>query len=89
VLNLAPLRIRHEVITTGEVLYSVDGGARADFESYTLRRYWDFEKYLEEYERCFLARIKEGLDEAQRRQVQDTSAKVRAVHRRVKEIVDS
>jgi len=89
VLNLAPLRIRHEVITRGEVLYSADDGARADFESYSLRRYWDFEKYLEEYDRCFLARIKEALDETQRRQYQDTFAKVRAVHRRVKEAAGS
>ena len=83
VLNLAPLRIRYEVITRGEVLYSADDGARADFESYSLRRYWDFKKYLEEYNHCFLTRIKEAMDETQRRQYQDTSAKVRAVHRRV------
>ncbi|MFB0538434.1 MAG: nucleotidyltransferase domain-containing protein [Anaerolineae bacterium] len=89
VLNLAPLRIRYEVITRGKVLYSADDGARADFESYSLRRYWDFEKYLEEYDRCFLTRIKEGLDETQRRQYQDTSAKVRTVHRRVKEAAGS
>ncbi|MEW6233013.1 MAG: nucleotidyltransferase domain-containing protein [Chloroflexota bacterium] len=89
VLNLAPLRGRYEVITKGEVLYSADDGARADFESHSLRRYWDFEKYLEEYDRCFLTRIKEALDETQRRQYQDTFAKVRAVHRRVKEAADS
>lgn len=85
VFNLAPLRIRYEVITRGEVLYSADDGARADFESCSLRRYWDFKKYLEEYDRCFLTRIQEAMDETQRRQVQDTSAKVRAVHCRVKE----
>lgn len=89
VLNLVPLRIRYEVITRGEVLYSADDGARADFESYSLRRYWDFKKYLEEYDRCFVTRIKEALDETQRRQYQDTSAKVRAVHRRVKEAAES
>lgn len=89
VLNLAPWHIRYEVITRGKVLYSVDDGARADFESYSLRRYWDFEKYLEEYDRCFLTRIKEAMDETQRRQYQDTSTKVRAVHRRVKEAADS
>jgi predicted nucleotidyltransferase len=89
VLNLAPLRIRYEVITRGEVLYSADDGARADFESCSLRRYWDFKKYLEEYDRCFLTRIKEAMDETQRRQYQDTSAKVRAVHRRVKEAAES
>jgi predicted nucleotidyltransferase len=89
VLNLTPLRIRYEVIIRGKVLYSADDGARADFESYSLRRYWDFEKYLEEYDRCFLTRIKEAMDETQRRQYQDTSAKVRAVHRRVKEAADS
>jgi len=68
VLNLAPLRIRYEVITRGKVLYSADDGARADFESYSLHRYWDFQKYLEEYDRCFLTRIKEAMDETQRRQ---------------------
>ena len=89
VLNLAPLRIQYEVITRGEVLYSADDGARADFESYSLRRYWDFKKYLEEYDRCFVTRIKEAMDETQRRQYQDTFAKVRAVHRRVKEAAES
>jgi predicted nucleotidyltransferase len=89
VLNLAPLRIRYEVITKGKVLYSADDGARADFESYSLRRYWDFQKYLAEYDRCFLTRIKEAMDETERRQYQDTSAKVRAVHRRVKEAADA
>ncbi len=74
---------QYEVITRGEVLYSADDGARADFESYSLRRYWDFRKYLEEYDRCFVTRVKEAMDETQRRQYQDTSAKVRAVHRRV------
>ena len=89
VLNLAPLRIRYEVITRGKVLYSADDGARADFESYSLRRYWDFQKYLAEYDRCFLTRIKEAMDETERRQYQDTFAKVRAVHRRVKEAASS
>ena len=89
VLNLAPLRIQYEVITKGEVLYSADDVARAEFESYSLRRYWDFEKYLEEYDRCFLIRIKEALDETERRQYQDSFAKVRAVHRRVKEAAGS
>lgn len=88
-LNLAPLRMRHEIITKGKVLYSADDGARADFESYSLRRYWDFQKYLEEYDRYFLARIKEGLDETQHRQYQDTAAEVRAVHRRVKEAAEA
>jgi predicted nucleotidyltransferase len=85
VLNLAPLRIRYEVITRGEILYSADDEGRAAFESYPLRRYWDFAKYLEEYDRSFVTRIKEGLDETQHRQYQDSLAKVRAVHRRVKE----
>jgi predicted nucleotidyltransferase len=89
VLNLAPLRIRYEVITRGKVLYSADDGARADFESHSLRRYWDFQKYLAEYDRCFLTRIKEAMDETERRQYQDTFAKVRAVHRRVKEAADA
>jgi hypothetical protein len=89
VLNLAPLRIRYEVITKGKVLYSADDGARADFESYSLRRYWDFQKHLAEYDRCFLTRIKEAMDETERRQYQDTFAKVRAVHRRVKEAADA
>jgi predicted nucleotidyltransferase len=62
VLNLAPLRIRYEVITKGKVLYS---------------------------DRCFLTRIKEAMDETERRQYQDTFAKVRAVHRRVKEAADA
>ena len=85
VLNLAPLRLRYEVITRGRVPYSADDAARADFESLALRRYWDVARYLEEYDRCFLTRIKEGFDETQRGQYQDTDAKVGAVHRRVKE----
>jgi len=84
-LNLAPVRIRYEVITKGTLLYSADDWARADVESYVLRRYWDFARYLEEYDRCFLVSIKEGLDETQRREYEDTAAKVGAVHRRIKE----
>jgi len=49
----------------------------------SLRHYWDFREYLEEYHRCFLIRIKEAMDETQRRQYQDTFAEVKAVHRRV------
>jgi predicted nucleotidyltransferase len=89
VLNLAPLRLRYEVIIRGEVLYSADDEARAAFESYSLRRYWDFAKYLAEYDRYFITRIKEGLDETQHRQYQDSLAKVRAVHHRVKEAAGS
>ena len=85
VLNLAPLPIRYEVISRGEVLYSADDGARADFESYALRRYWDFRKYLDEYDRCALTSIKEAFDETQRRQYEDALATVKAVHHRTGE----
>jgi len=84
-LNLAPLHFRFEVISKGQVLYSADDSQRADFESYTMRRYWDFEKYLVEYRTALIARVKEGFNEAQRVQYRDTLDKVTAVHRRIKE----
>jgi len=84
-LNLAPLRFRFEVVSKGLVLYSTDDSQRADFESYTMRRYWDFEKYLVEYQTTLIARVKEEFNEAQRVQYRDTLDKVAAVHHRIKE----
>jgi hypothetical protein len=82
---LAPLRFRFEVISKGQVLYSTDDSQRADFESYTMRRYWDFEKHLVEYQTALIAGAKEEFNEAQRVQYRDTLDKVAAVHHRVKE----
>lgn len=84
-LNLAPLHFRFEVICKGQVFYSVDDSQRAEFESYTMRRYWDFKKYLAEYRTYLIARIKEEFNETQRVQYRDTLDEVTAVHRRVKE----
>jgi predicted nucleotidyltransferase len=84
-LNLSPLRFRFEVISKGQAFYSADDSQRADFESYTLRRYWDLKKYLSEYRTNLIARAKEEFNETQRAQYRDTLDQVAAVHRRIKE----
>jgi predicted nucleotidyltransferase len=89
VLNLAPLRIQFEVVTTGKLIYSRDDSARADYESYILRKYEDFKRYDEEYRRIFIERVKEEFSETQRKQYHDTFAKVKAVHRRIKETANA
>lgn len=86
VLNLAPLRIQFEVVTTGRLIYSKDDSVRADYESYILRKYEDFRRYDEEYRRVFIERVKEEFSEAQRKEYHDTFAKVKDVHRRIKEV---
>ena len=64
-LNDAPLRMQATVLTTGRLIVSNDEACRADYEVLTMSKYWDFEKYLDEYDRHFLRQIKEEFADAQ------------------------
>jgi len=85
VLNLAPLPFRYEVTAHGQRLWAADLAQIADWESLTWRRYWDLQPRLEHYWQQYVKRIEEQRSEAERQQYQAALAKVRAVHRRVRE----
>jgi predicted nucleotidyltransferase len=59
-LDKAPLILKYEVVREGIVLMDEDSGKRADFESLTLREYFDFQYYSEYYNNAAIKRIKEG-----------------------------
>jgi len=84
-LNLAPLPFRFEVISRGRLLWASDGGAVAEFESITRRRYWDLRPILERAWAGFVEQLSEARSEAERREYQAALEQVGAVHRRVRE----
>ena len=84
VLNLAPLSVRFRVVTVGRLLWASDVSAAYDYESYTRRRYWDFQPYQQTYDRSLEKRIKEGWNATQRSQYRKAIEQTRAIHRRVK-----
>lgn len=88
-LNTAPLRMKYEVVVKGQVLCSTDETTRAEFESYVLRRYWDFQKYLDEYHKFLTRRIKEEMNEDQREEYRNSLGEIRSIHRRVKEAAEA
>ena len=59
VMNNIPLRMQFEIIYSGKVICNNDNNQRTDYEVRTCARYWDFKKYLDEYDRCSLQRLKE------------------------------
>jgi predicted nucleotidyltransferase len=85
VLNLAPLPFRYQVTAHGRRLWAADLGAVADWESLTWRQYWDLRPRLERDWEQYVKQVMEQQDEAERQQYQASLAKVRAVHRRVRE----
>lgn len=85
VLNLAPPAFQFEVITRGQRLWARDVSDVAEYESLTRRRYWDLRPMLERDWAAFRDRLLEQQDEAERKQYQEALAKIRAVHRRVRE----
>jgi predicted nucleotidyltransferase len=85
VLNLAPLPFRYEVTAYGRRLWAADLGAVADFESLIWRQYWDVRPRLERAWEHYVQQVMEQQSESERLQYQATLAKVRAVHRRVRE----
>lgn len=60
VLNDAPLLLRGRILRHRRVLYSRDETVRADYESLTLRRYWDFAPRAEAMSRAYLAATARG-----------------------------
>ena len=85
VLNLAPLPFRYEVTARGRRLWAVNLGTVADWESLTWRRYWDLRPRLERDWQQYVKQVMEQQGETERQQYQAALAKVRAVHRRVRE----
>ena len=85
VLNLAPLPFRYEVTARGQRLWAVSPGTVADWESLTWRQYWDLRPRLERDWQQYVKQVMEQQGETERQQYQAALAKVRAVHRRVRE----
>jgi predicted nucleotidyltransferase len=71
-LNLAPLRVQFEIISTGRLLLSVDEMRRTDSEVAIMTRWWDFAEFDARFDRYLLARIKEGFSDAEREQYHAT-----------------
>ena len=85
ILNLAPLSFCYEVTARGRRLWAADLGQVSDWESLTWRRYWDLRPLLDRDWQQYVRRVMESQDEVERQQVQVALARVRAVHRRVRE----
>jgi hypothetical protein len=68
-----------------KVVYVADIDKVADLESRISRKYWDFKEIEDEYNRCYIERQKEALDEAEFTEYQGTLRKIRSVHQRAKE----
>lgn len=49
-------RLRHEIITTGRLMYEKNAGGRLDFELFTMREYEDFSPFLKAYNEAYLQR---------------------------------
>jgi predicted nucleotidyltransferase len=84
-LNLAPLPFRYEVTANGQRLWVADASLVAEIESLIWRQYWDIRPRLEQDWANFVAHLMEQKDETERQQYAAALAKVRAVHRRVRE----
>jgi predicted nucleotidyltransferase len=85
ILNLAPLSFRYEATAHGQRLWAADLDLVSDWESLTWRQYWDLRPLLERDWQRYVRRVMERQDEAERQQYQAALARVRAVHRRVRE----
>jgi predicted nucleotidyltransferase len=85
VLNLAPPEAQFEIITRGRRVWVKVLEQVADFESLVRRRYWDLEPLLEQTWKAFERHLWEERNDAEREEYQVALAKVRAVHRRIKE----
>ena len=85
VLNLAPLPFRYEVTARGRRMWAADLGIAAELESRIWRLYWDLHPLLENDWEQHVRQVMEQQDEAEREEYQAALAKVRAVHRGVRE----
>lgn len=84
-LNLAPLPFRYEVTAHGQRLWVANLGIVANLESLIWRQYWDLHPRLERDWEQYVQQVMEQKNEAERQQYQTALAKVRAIHRRVRE----
>ena len=89
VLNLAPLPFRYEATAHGRRLWAAEPGMVAELESLIWRQYWDLRPLLERDWERYVTQVVEQRGEAERKQYQAALAKVRAVHRRVREAAGS
>ena len=59
-LKKAPLILKYSIVHEGIVIKDEGSGQRADFESLTLREYFDFQYYSQYYNGAVIERIKQG-----------------------------
>jgi len=85
ILNTAPLAFCFEIISTGLVLQSNDEMTRTDYEVGIMTRYWDFKKYLVEYDRHLRQRIKERFSDVEWQEYHAARRQARRMHRAAKE----
>jgi predicted nucleotidyltransferase len=82
VLNDAPLEAQFEIVSTGRLIHSNDEPARTDYEVLMMSKYWDFKKYLDEYDFYVLKRIREQMSDAERRVYQAARDTIRKLHKK-------
>lgn len=59
-LGKSTLILKYSIVHEGIVIKDDDSGKRAEFESLTLREYFDFQYYSEYYNNAVIKSIKEG-----------------------------
>lgn len=59
-INDAPLKVKGEIITHGELIYSSDEEFRVDFETYIRSRYFDYLPALRSLRDVYLDSVKSG-----------------------------
>jgi predicted nucleotidyltransferase len=57
----APLQVRGQVLTEGQLLYERDEDLRVEYEVYTRKRYFDFQPALERMRQAFFTRLEADL----------------------------
>ncbi|MEK7784965.1 MAG: nucleotidyltransferase domain-containing protein [Chloroflexota bacterium] len=58
-INRAPLNVQGEIVQEGKCLYVRNQEFKADFESLTRRKYFDFKPKMERMQRAFLEHIRQ------------------------------
>jgi predicted nucleotidyltransferase len=62
-INDAPLKVRGQVLTKGQLLYSRDEDLRVEYEVYTRGRYFDYQPVLEMMRQAYFERLEADLRE--------------------------